>query len=224
MQPIEIITATAQYIEQKFSGESSGHDWWHIYRVWQNALYIAKSENADLLVVQLGALLHDVADWKFYDGDETAGERIARQYLESLAVNKLITDQVCSIINEISFKGAGVSTPMSTLEGKIVQDADRLDAIGAIGIARAFAYGGFKNREMHNPNIPPENHLSFEAYKINTAPTVNHFYEKLLLLKDRMNTETARLLAEERHQYMLYFLEQFYQEWDINAVEVKAKR
>jgi uncharacterized protein len=218
MQPNEIITATAAYMQEKFSGEGSGHDWWHIYRVWQNALFIAKSEKADLLVVQLGALLHDVADWKFFGGDETAGERIARQYLENLAVAEYVITQVCAIINEISFKGAGVATPMSSLEGQIVQDADRLDAIGAIGIARAFAYGGFKHREMHNPGVPPVEHSSFEAYKRNSGPTVNHFYEKLLLLKDRMNTATARQLAAERHQYMLSFLDQFYLEWDINGV------
>ena len=223
MQPDEIIAATASFMQQKFSGEGSGHDWWHIYRVWQNALFLAKSEEADLLVVQLGALLHDVADWKFYDGDEMAGERMARHYLEGLAVAEPIIGQVCRIIKEISFKGAGVSTPMSSLEGQIVQDADRLDAIGAIGIARAFAYGGFKHREMHNPNVHPENHASFEAYKKNSGPTVNHFYEKLLLLKDRMNTATARQLAEERHQYMLSYLDQFYQEWDINAAKATAE-
>lgn len=216
MESANIIAATAAYMQEKFSGEGSGHDWWHIYRVWQNALFIAKSENADLLVVQLGALLHDIADWKFQDGDESAGERAARQYLASLEVPELIIAEVCRIINEISFKGAGVATPMSTLEGQIVQDADRLDAIGAIGIARAFAYGGFRHREMYNPNIPPENHGSFAAYKNNSGPTVNHFYEKLLLLKDRMNTTTGRALARERHQYMLSFLNQFYREWDIN--------
>jgi uncharacterized protein len=224
MQSADIIAATADYMKKKFSGEGSGHDWWHIYRVWQNALFIAKYEAADLLVVQLGALLHDVADWKFYEGDETAGERIARRYLEDLQVAEPVIAQVCNIINEISFKGAGVATPMSTLEGKIVQDADRLDAIGAIGIARAFAYGGFKHREMHNPEVLPENHGSFEAYKKNAGPTVNHFYEKLLLLKDRMNTCTGRQLAAERHQYMLSFLEQFNQEWDINNVKAEAER
>jgi uncharacterized protein len=216
MQPAAIVAATAAYMQEKFSGEGSGHDWWHIYRVWQNALFIAKSEKADLFIVQLGALLHDVADWKFYDGDEKAGAKIARQYLERLTVAEPVIKEVCRIIDEISFKGAGVATPMSTLEGQIVQDADRLDAIGAIGIARAFAYGGFKNREMHNPQIPPDNHASFAAYKNNNGPTLNHFYEKLLLLKDRMNTSTARELASERHKYMLSFLKQFYQEWDIN--------
>ncbi|KAA5547777.1 HD domain-containing protein [Adhaeribacter rhizoryzae] len=224
MQPEEIILTTADYIKEKFAGEGSGHDWWHIYRVWQNALYLAKNEQADLLVVQLGALLHDVADWKFYGGDETVGEKMAREYLEKLQVPELVIAPVCQIINEISFKGAGVNTPMSTLEGAIVQDADRLDAIGAIGIARAFAYGGFKHREMHNPNILPENHTSFAAYKKNTGPTINHFYEKLLLLKDRMNTATGRQLAEDRHQYMLNFLEQFYQEWNINVELEKEEK
>ena len=217
MEPDLIISKTAAYIKEKFSGEGSGHDWWHIYRVWQNALYIAKTEKADLLLVQLGALLHDVADWKFHGGDETAGERVAREYLTHLNVPDWVISAVGVIIKEISFKGAGVSTPMSTLEGAIVQDADRLDAIGAIGIARAFAYGGFKHREMHNPEIKPEIHATFAAYKNNAGPTINHFYEKLLLLKDRMNTHTGRQLAIERHQYMVSFLNQFYREWDIKA-------
>ena len=216
MQPDTIIDTTAEFIKAKFSGESSGHDWWHIYRVWQNALFIAKHEKADIYVVQLAALLHDVADWKFNDGDETAGARIAEEYLKKLTVPDSIIIQVCRIIEEVSFKGAGVATPATSIEAKIVQDADRLDAIGAIGIARAFAYGGYKHREMHNPAIQPEAHASFEAYKKNTGPTINHFYEKLLLLKDLMQTATGRKLATQRHDYMLAFLDQFYQEWNLN--------
>lgn len=217
MNQEEVIRNTVSFVKEKFTGEGSGHDWWHIFRVWQNALYLARHEQADLFVVQLGALLHDIADYKFHNGVEKAGEVAARQWLATQAVTENITVAVCRIINEISFKGAGVATPMSTLEGRIVQDADRLDAIGAIGIARAFAYGGFTNREMHNPDIKPESHRSFETYKKNQGPTVNHFYEKLLLLKDRMQTASGKKLAVERHEYMLSFLNQFYQEWNINT-------
>lgn len=210
-----IISKTADFIKNKFSGEGSGHDWWHIYRVWQNALYLAQSEKADLFVVQLAALLHDIADWKFAGGDDKAGARAAAEYLQTLNVSEDIVGKVCQIINEVSYKGAGVETPCSSLEGAIVQDADRLDAIGAIGIARAFAYGGFKGREMHNPEIPAQLHPDFEAYKKNSGPTTNHFYEKLLLLKDRMQTESGRKIATERHRFMEQYLEEFYQEWNI---------
>ncbi|WP_026464527.1 HD domain-containing protein [Adhaeribacter aquaticus] len=217
MNQEEIISQTAEFIKSKFSGESSGHDWWHVYRVWQNALYIARTEKADLFVVQLAALLHDVADWKFHDGDEYAGEKAARHYLEALQVPEITISNICQVIQEISYKGAGVNTPMSSLEGEIVQDADRLEAIGAIGIARAFAYGGYKGREIHNPEAQPELHASFEEYKKNAGPTTNHFYEKLLLLKDRMNTITGKTLAKERHEYMVNFLDQFYREWHISG-------
>ena len=215
MNSEELVSQTAAYIKEKFSGEGSGHDWWHIYRVWQNALYLARHEPADLLLVQLGALLHDVADWKFHDGDEKAGEVAARNWLKSLNATDEIITGVCRIINEVTFKGAGVATTASSVEAKVVQDADRLDAIGAIGIARAFAYGGFKHREMYNPEEPPVQHENFAAYQKNTSHTINHFYEKLLLLRDRMQTPTGRKLAEERHAYMLAFLDQFYWEWQI---------
>ncbi|MEJ8756654.1 HD domain-containing protein [Pontibacter sp. H259] len=210
----QIINKTADYVKSILSGEGSGHDWWHILRVWNNAKTIAATENADLFIVELAALLHDIGDHKFHNGDETVGPRMAAAWLSELKVTGTTIDHICNIIIELSFKGANTTSEMSTLEGQIVQDADRLDAIGAIGIARTFAYGGHKNREMYNPNIAPELHDTFEAYKSSTAPTINHFYEKLLLLKDRMHTQTARNLAEQRHQYMEEFLQQFYAEWE----------
>ncbi|MFT2007763.1 HD domain-containing protein [Pontibacter sp. 13R65] len=209
-----LIQTTANHIQSLLSGEGSGHDWWHIYRVWQNAKNIAKNEQADLFIVELAALLHDIADHKFHGGDDTVGPRVAREWLESLQVEEPAIQHICLIIKEISFKGAGTISAMSSLEGRIVQDADRLDAIGAIGIGRAFAYGGHKGREMYNPEIKPILHDSFEAYKTASAPTINHFYEKLLLLKDRMHTTSAKAMAEKRHQFMEEFLEQFYQEWE----------
>lgn len=212
-----IIEKTAEYIREKFSGEGSGHDWWHIYRVWKNAVYIAGNENADIKVVQLAALLHDISDWKLNDGDVEAGPRLAREWLEKMKIDEAVISHVCEIIKDISFKGAGVKTPMRTTEGMVVQDADRLDAIGAIGIARTFAYGGFKNREIHNPETRPEMHDTFEKYKNGTGPVINHFYEKLLLLKDLMNTTTAKRMAEGRHRFMEQFLERFYKEWNGEA-------
>ena len=210
----ETLAATAAYVKELLSGEGSGHDWWHIYRVWNNAKLIAAQEQVNLYIVELAALLHDVGDHKFHNGDETVGPRMAREWLLKCNANAEAIDHVCAIISGLSFKGAGTSSEMKTPEGRVVQDADRLDAIGAIGIARAFAYGGHKGRELHNPSIQPVLHDSFGQYKANTAPTLNHFYEKLLLLKDRMHTETARTLAEERHRYMEGFLEQFYTEWE----------
>lgn len=200
-------------MQQLLSGEGSGHDWWHILRVWNNAKTIAAREQADLFIVELAALLHDIGDHKFHNGDETVGPRMARAWLEQQAVPEETIVHVCSIIQQLSFKGAGTSSHMPTLEGQIVQDADRLDAIGAIGIARTFAYGGHKNREIHNPTIAPELHTSFAQYKSSTAPTINHFYEKLLLLKDRMHTETAKEMAAGRHAHMEAYLEQFFAEW-----------
>lgn len=214
LSPEQIISATADHVKEKFTGEGSGHDWWHIYRVWNNAKHIAAHEEADIFIVELAALLHDIADHKFHNGDETVGPRVATEWLQSLKVPDDVIEHICTVIKEISFKGAGTSSEMSSIEGAIVQDADRLDAIGAIGIARAFAYGGHKNREMYNPDIKPVQHQSFETYKSNTAPTINHFYEKLLLLKDRMHTETAKGIAKQRHQYMEDFLAQFYAEWE----------
>jgi len=209
-----ILKQTEEHIKNKLSGEGSGHDWWHVYRVWKNVIHIGKHENVNLFVVQLVALLHDISDWKFNDGDDDVGPKLAREWLEKVQVEEDIISHVCEIIKEMSFKGVGVKTPMRTKEGMVVQDADRLDAIGAIGIARTFAYGGHKNREIYNPNIKPDLHDSFEKYKSGTCPTINHFYEKLLLLKDLMNTETAKKIAEERHKFMEQFLDRFYKEWD----------
>ncbi|SET38428.1 HD domain-containing protein [Hymenobacter actinosclerus] len=210
----QLITATAEFIREKFLHEGTGHDWEHIRRVWQVARRLAaQTPAADPLVTELGALLHDVADWKFHDGDEEAGPRAARAWLSSQGAALAVMDAVEAIIREISFKGLGVPTPMSSIEGELVQDADRLDAIGAIGVARAFAYGGHKNRPLHDPAVPPVRHDSFESYKQNTAPTINHFHEKLLHLRERMNTDAARRVADERHAYMEQFLAQFLREW-----------
>ncbi len=210
----QLLTATASHVRATLAGDSSGHDWWHIDRVRRNALHIAHDEGADLFVVELAALLHDIADWKFHGGDDTAGPRAAREWLDQHEANPVVIEHVSEIIASLSFKGAGVTTEMRTLEGRCVQDGDRLDAIGAIGIARAFAFGGHFGRAMYDPEIPPELHQSFAAYKQKGGPTVNHFYEKLLLLKDRMQTETGRRLAAERHQFMEQFLAQFYAEWN----------
>ena len=214
MDKKQIILKTADYVKEKLGGEGSGHDWWHIYRVWETAVKIAAREKADRFIVELAALLHDIADWKFNDGDAKAGSRKAREWLMSLNVDEAAIQHVCQIIDDISFKGAGVKTAMKTAEGSIVQDADRLDAIGAIGIARAFAYGGYKERELYNPEIKPEFHNSFEQYKNSKGPTINHFHEKLLLLKDLMNTGTAKKIAEDRHRYMENYLQRFYDEWE----------
>lgn len=214
MQGNETIDRTAEHVRRMFAGDASGHDWWHVYRVWQTALRLGREERADLHVVQLAALLHDIADWKFHGGDETAGPRAARAWLAGLGEPAVTIDHVCQIIDQISFKGAGVPTPMSTLEGRVVQDADRLDAIGAIGIGRAFAYGGHAGRAMYDPQVSPVQHESFAAYKKNSGPTLNHFYEKLLLLKDRMNTVAGRRLAEGRHRFMEQFVTRFLAEWN----------
>ncbi len=209
-----LIERTVEFVRNKMSGDSSGHDWWHIDRVWRTARMLAHAEGANAEVVELAALLHDIADWKFAGGDEEAGPRAAREWLAKHDVPESTTEHVCEIIATLSFKGAGVQTPMKTLEGQCVQDADRLDAIGAVGIARCFAFGGAKGRLMHDPDVSPELHQSFSAYKKNSGPSINHFYEKLLLLKDRMNTETAKRFAAERHVFMEQFLQQFFAEWD----------
>lgn len=210
----EVIKNTADYVKNKLRGEGSGHDWWHVFRVWKNAINISKNEKADLFVVELAALLHDIADWKFNNGDEDIGPNMAMEWLEKNCVNENIIAHICDIIRNISFKGAGVENNIQTIEGMIVQDADRLDAIGAIGIARAFAYGGNKNREIYNPEIKPEFHKTFEEYKKNNSTSLNHFYEKLLLLKDLMNTKTGKLIAQERHGFMKNFLVEFLEEWE----------
>lgn len=210
----EILQKTESHVQQLLEGEGSGHDWWHIHRVRNTALQLAKNEHADLYIVELAALLHDIADHKFHDGDETIGPKVAGEWLTEIGADSETILHIQQIIRDISYKGAGVATPMQSLEGEIVQDADRLDAIGAIGIGRAFAYGGNKNREMYNPDHSPTQHQSFEAYKTDKGPTINHFYEKLFLLKDRMNTDAAKKMAEERHQFMVEFVDRFYAEWD----------
>jgi uncharacterized protein len=213
----EIISRTETQVRHLLSSDTTGHDWWHIHRVRQNAKRIGVEEGADMFIVELSALLHDIADWKFHDGDETAGPREARIWLEQLNVGADIINHICQIIEGISFKGAGVSGQMKTKEGMVVQDADRLDALGAIGIARAFAYGGYKGRPIHDPNVPPEQHETFEQYKKSSGPTINHFYEKLLLLKDQMNTPTGKTMAEERHAFLVTFLDRFHAEWQGRA-------
>ncbi len=214
MQLNSVLDQTRDHVRRLLADDSAGHDWHHIDRVCRTALTIGREEGADLVVVELAALLHDIADWKFAGGDDQAGSKAARAWLTELQTPAEIVDHVCDIIDKLSFKGAGVQTPMPTLEGRCVQDADRLDAIGAIGIGRAFAYGGYKGRLMYDPAVPPEMHDSFEAYKKNTGPTLNHFYEKLLLLKERMNTPAGKRLAEGRHAFMEQYLEQFLAEWD----------
>lgn len=208
------IEKTVAFVQEKLQHAESGHDWWHILRVWNNTKLILETETANTLVCELTALLHDIADSKFNNGDETLGPQIAGDFLTSIGVDKDTVEHVQNIILNMSFKASLGDVKFHSKELEIVQDADRLDAIGAIGIARAFNYGGFKNREIYNPTISIEENLSKEAYKNTTAPTINHFYEKLLLLKDKMNTVTAKHIADQRHQYMLGFLEQFYAEWN----------
>jgi len=210
----DLINKTILFVKEKLANAEGGHDWFHIQRVYKNALLIAKGETCDETVVKLGALLHDIADSKFHDGDETVGPKVAREFLEGQGTSEDVIAHVIQIINNISFKGGNNEKVFSSIELDIVQDADRLDAIGAIGIARAFNYGGFKNRPMHNPEIAPKLDMTKEEYKSSVAPTINHFYEKLLLLKDKMNTSTGKEIAKKRHDYMQGFLAQFYAEWD----------
>jgi len=216
MNSEKIIPQTVQYVQKTLENAEGGHDWWHIYRVWNSAKNIAKTENVDLLIVELGALLHDIADSKFNNGNEEIGPQKAAAFLQSIHVDKSVIEHVIKIIKNISFKGGKVARTFSSTELDVVQDADRLDAIGAMGIARAFNYGGFKNRAIYNPNIKPNLNMTKEEYKNSTAPTINHFYEKLLLLKDRMNTETGKKMAQKRHDFMNIYLQQFYAEWEGN--------
>lgn len=209
-----IIDATVAFVKETLAQAEGSHDWFHIERVWKVAQNIASKTSVDSLVVSLGALLHDIADAKFHDGDETIGPQKARSFLEAQNVNSEVVEHVVKIIENISFKGGNRAQKFTSRELAVVQDADRLDAIGAIGIARAFSYGGFKKRALHDPEIKPKLGMTAEVYKKNTAPTINHFYEKLLLLKERMNTERGKELAEERHRFMEKYLEQFYREWD----------
>lgn len=214
MKKSEIIKNTAEYAKKTLEGEGSGHDWWHVYRVWQMAKKIGRKEKADMFVVELSAILHDIADYKLYGGDTEIGPKTAEKWLKGLDVERKITEHVKQIIKDLNFKGAGVKDYIESIEGKIVMDADRLDAMGAIGIARTFAYGGFKNRPIYDPAVKPLLYKSFEEYKSNTPPTITHFYEKLLLLKDRMNTKSAKKIANKRHKYMENYLKRFYKEWD----------
>lgn len=209
----DIIKETILFVKETLTDAEGGHDWFHIERVYKNSLLIAKKEPVDLFVVSLGALLHDIADSKFNNGDETVGPRVARDFLFKHNVDSKAIEHVINIIENISFKGGNEAQKFKSAELDVVQDADRLDAIGAIGIARCFNYGGFKNRGLYNPDIKPSLNMSKEEYKSSNTPTINHFYEKLLLLKDRMNTQTGKKIALERHNYMLSFLEQFYNEW-----------
>ncbi|MEO8253069.1 MAG: HD domain-containing protein [Flavobacterium sp.] len=214
MNTSNLIKNTILFVKQKLENAEGGHDWFHIERVYKNALLIAKEENCNLQIVQLGALLHDIADSKFYDGDESVGPKVAREFLESQNVDEAIIIPVINIIENISFKGGNFEKKFHSIELDIVQDADRLDAIGAIGIARTFNYGGFKNRTLYDPEIAPNTNMSKEEYKRSKAPTLNHFYEKLLLLKDKMNTQTGKKIAQKRHEFMENFLAQFYAEWE----------
>ncbi|WP_417352872.1 HD domain-containing protein [Flavobacterium alkalisoli] len=209
-----LIERTKAFVKQQLKDAEGGHDWFHIERVYNNALLIAKGEECNLLIVELGALLHDIADSKFHDGDETVGPALAWRFMENENVPEEVILQVVNIIENISFKGGNFEKKFHSKELDIVQDADRLDALGAIGIARTFNYGGFKNRALYDPQIKPNLAMTKEEYKASTAPTINHFYEKLLLLKDRMNTQTGKHLAEQRHRYMEDFLSQFYAEWN----------
>ena len=213
----DIIQKTIAFVKEQLHDAEGGHDWLHIERVYKNALLISKSEHVDPFIVALGSLLHDIADSKFHNGDETIGPKIAREFLFKLNVDSTVIEHVINIIKNISFKGGHEVQQFKSLELDVVQDADRLDAIGAIGIARCFNYGGFKNRPLYNPSISPNLNMSKAEYKASTAPTINHFYEKLLLLKDRMNTKTGKQIAKNRHNFMELYLKQFYNEWNGNA-------
>lgn len=213
-EDIRIIEKTSDFVKNTLSDAEGGHDWFHTLRVYKNALHIAKGEDADVVSVALGALLHDIADSKFNKGDETVGPRMAREFLKEQNVSFARIEAVVKIVENVSYRGGNKKSDYNSIELQIVQDADRLDAIGAIGIARTFNYGGFKNRKLYDPNIEPKLDMTVEEYKKSDAPTINHFYEKLLLLKDKMHTKTALEIAEKRHLYMQEFLDQFYAEWE----------
>lgn len=214
MDETEVLQKTEDFVRKILECNEGAHDWWHIYRVLNNARLISKTEKVDFFVVQLGALLHDIADSKFYDGDEEVGPRKAREFLQSLNVDEEIIEHVEKVIKNISFKGGHQQQEFKSPELDVIQDADRLDAIGAIGIARTFNYGGHKGREIYNPNIKPNLKMTKDEYKRSNAPTLNHFYEKLLLLKERMNTSTGKRIAEQRHAFMEQYLGQFFEEWE----------
>ncbi len=213
-EQLQHIELTKTFVKESLKTAEGGHDWFHTLRVYNNSLLISENENVDNYVVLLGALLHDIADSKFHNGDETVGPQKARTFLFSINVDSVVIEHVVKIIENISFKGGNVAQQFSSIELDVVQDADRLDALGAIGIARTFNYGGFKNHKLYDPEVLPKLDMTKEEYKNSKAPTINHFYEKLLLLKDRMNTKTGRQIALQRHQYMEGFLKQFYAEWN----------
>lgn len=211
---MSIIDNTILFVKESLQNAEASHDWFHVERVYKNALLIAMEQECNLDIVKLGALLHDIADSKFHNGDETIGPKVAREFLESQKASEEVVTNVVNIIENISFKGGNFEKKFTSTELDIVQDADRLDALGAIGIARTFNYGGFKNRPLYLPNVAPNLQMTKEEYKNSAAPTLNHFYEKLLLLKDKMNTKTGKKLALERHKFMENFLSQFYAEWE----------
>tara|TARA_B110000003_G_scaffold257207_1_gene275341 strand:- start:395 stop:1048 length:654 start_codon:yes stop_codon:yes gene_type:complete len=214
MNETKVINRVIKFVKKELQNSEGGHDWFHVERVYKNALLISKTEKVDLFVVSLGALLHDIADAKFHRGDETIGPKIARDFLISEGVSEEITEQIVAIIENVSFKGGNKQQTYFSNELNVLQDADRLDAIGAIGIARCFNYGGFKNRKLYDPKVKPNLKMTPKEYKNSKAPTLNHFYEKLLLLKDKMNTKTGKKIAQNRHHYMEQFLKQFYKECD----------
>jgi uncharacterized protein len=214
MTDAEVIRETISFVKKELRGAEGGHDWWHTERVWKIARTIAAAEPSDLLVVELAALLHDIADSKFNNGNDDLGAEKATAFLLGIGVDENVTGHVGRIVANVSFKGGNVSVGFFSPELAVVQDADRLDAIGAIGIARAFNYGGFKGRALYDPSVKPETGMTKEQYKGSNAPTINHFYEKLLLLKDRMNTATGRKMAEERHRFLEQFLDRFFREWE----------
>lgn len=213
----EVLDATVAFVQDSLKNAEGGHDWWHMYRVWRLTRTIAAEEKVDLLVAELGALLHDIADAKFHNGNDEIGPQRARDFLRSIGVGLDIVDHVENIIRHISFKGGAHMQTFRSLELDVVQDADRLEALGAIGIARTFNYGGFKGRPIYDPTQPPKLNMTADEYRTNPGPTINHFYEKLLLLKNRMNTKTGKAIAEQRHAYMEGFLKQFYAEWEGQA-------
>ncbi len=208
----EIIRKTEEFVKKTMKGDP-GHDWSHVDRVRKTALYIGEKEKADLFIIELASLLHDVADHKFYKGDDQIGPNTAKKWLEKMNLESSKIKEICSIIEEVSFKGARVKYNLKNFEGNIVRDADKLDALGAIGLARTFSYGGHFNVPMYLPDVKPYFHKSFKEYKKNSASTINHFYEKLLLLKDRMHTKTAKQIAIRRHKFMEQYLKEFYEEW-----------
>lgn len=209
-----IVDKTVEFVKATLVGAEGGHDWWHIYRVWKTAKHIAQTESVDTLVVELGALLHDIADYKFHGGDEEIGPRKTREFLTSLNVDESIIVHVENIVRHISFRGGAHVQEFTSPEMHVVQDADSLDAVGAIGIARTFNYGGHIQRKIYNPEVLPNLHMTAEEYKQSITTTINHFYEKLLLLKDRMNTETGKRMAQHRHEFMEAYLDEFYKEWE----------